>query len=144
MTKAIRINPATVWRDDAFPFNQAVVEPEGRRVHLTGQVAWDAQGRIVAPENPEGQARAAIENIRLVLDELGGALSDIVAMTVYFRDDADLPAIQRARKRAFQKATGPAVTAIKVAGFVAPDLLVEMTATAVIPHERFKAPVQSP
>ena len=141
--KAIRINPATVWRDEAFPFNQAVVEPEGRRVHLTGQVAWDAAGRIIAPGDPERQAEAAIENINLILAELGGSLSDIVAMTVYFRDDADLPAIQRARSRAFEKATGPAVTAIKVAGFVAPDLLVEMTATAVIPHERFQAPLPS-
>jgi enamine deaminase RidA (YjgF/YER057c/UK114 family) len=139
--KAIRINPATVWRDEAFPFNQAVVEPDGRRVHLTGQVAWDAAGRIITPGDPEGQAKAAIENISLILAELGGALSDIVAMTVYFRNDADLPAIQRARRCAFEKATGPAVTAIKVVGFVDPDLLVEMTATAVIPHDRFQAPL---
>ena len=143
MSNAIRINPATVWRDEAFPFNQAVVEPDGKRVHLTGQVAWDAAGRTIAPGDPERQAEAAIENIALILAELGGALSDIVSMTVYFRDDADLPAIQRARIRAFEKATGPAVTAIRVAGFVGPDLLVEMTATAVIPHERFQAPLPS-
>ena len=45
--RAIRINPDSVWSDDDFSFNQAVVEPEGRRVHLTGQVAWNPKGEVV-------------------------------------------------------------------------------------------------
>jgi len=138
--KAIRINPANLWSDEDFPFNQAVVEPEGRRVHLTGQVAWDAEGRIVGAGDAEKQTECAIENIRRILAELGGGISDIVSSTMYYVRDDDLPAIQRVRARRFEKATGPAVTGVKVSALVDTALLVEFTVTAVIPHDRFRTP----
>ena len=139
---AIRINLADVWDDEDFPFNQAVVEPDGRRVHLTGQVAWDADYNIVGQDDAATQTEYAMKNIRKVLAAMGGALSDIVSLTMYYVRDEDLPAIQAVRKRAMEKATGPAVTGVKVAGLVHPALLVELTVTAVVPHDRFRVPPQ--
>lgn len=139
---AIRINIADVWDDKDFPFNQAVVEPEGRRVHLTGQVAWDADYNVIGDDDAEKQTEFAIENIRKVLAGLGGVLSDIMSLTMYYVRDDDLPAIQAVRKRRMERATGPAVTGVKVAGLVHPALLVELTVTAVIPHDRFRVPAQ--
>ena len=140
---AIRINVADVWDDKDFPFNQAVVEPEGRRVHLTGQVAWDADYNVIGADDAEIQTDFAIENIRKVLAAMGGALSDIVSLTMYYVRDEDLPAIQAVRKRKMDKVTGPTATGIKVAGLVDPALLVELTVIAVIPHDRFRVPSQS-
>ena len=140
---AIRINVADVWDDKDFPFNQAVVEPEGRRVHLAGQVAWDADYNVIGADDAEIQTDFAIENIRKVLAAMGGALSDIVSLTMYYVRDEDLPAIQAVRKRRMEKATGPTATGIKVAGLVDPALLVELTVIAVIPHDRFRVPSQS-
>jgi enamine deaminase RidA (YjgF/YER057c/UK114 family) len=137
---AIRINPATVWSDRDFPFSQAVVEPDGRRVHLTGQVAWNPEGEIVGVDDAGKQAECAIENIRKILVELGGELSDIVSMTMYYVRDADLPVIQAVRSRRFERASGTASTAVKVVAFVDPGLLVELTVTAVIPNERLRTP----
>ncbi len=137
---AIRINPADVWSDDDFPFSQAVVEPDGRRVHLTGQVAWDAEGVVVGAGDAGIQTEYAIDNIRKILAVLGGALGDIVSLTMYYVRDEDLPAIQRVRTRRFQKATGPTATGLKVAGLVDSALLVELTVTAVIPFDRFRVP----
>lgn len=138
--KTIRINPDTVWRDDAFPFNQAVVEPEGKRVHLTGQVAWDCDGRVIGGSDAGIQTRAAIDNIEKILAELGGRLDDLVSMTMYYVRDEDLPRIQEERIRRLQKATAPVATGVKVAGLVDPELLVELTVIAVIPDDRFIAP----
>lgn len=140
MTGPIRISPPNVWSDENFPFSQAVVEPLGRRVHLTGQVAWNANGEIVGPGDPEVQTGVAIDNIEIVLAALGGQLSDIVSTTLYYVRDEDLPAIQNVRMRRFSKAHGPAATGVKVAGLVDPGLLVELTVIAVIPEERFQAP----
>ena len=140
MSTAIRVSPPSVWSDEGFPFSQAVVEPEGRRVHLTGQVAWDSAGQIVGSDDAERQTECAIENICTILGELGGCLSDVVSVTMYYVRDADLPAIQRVRIRRFAKATGPAVTGVKVAGLVDPGLLVELTVAAVIPTARFRVP----
>lgn len=47
---AIRYNHPDIWADDAY-MNQAVVEPDGRRVHLTGQVAWDRAFNVLAVGN---------------------------------------------------------------------------------------------
>jgi enamine deaminase RidA (YjgF/YER057c/UK114 family) len=135
---AIRINPNNVWADNEFPFNQAVVEPEGKRVHLTGQVAWDLNGKVIGRNDAKKQTECAIDNIVKVLAELGGTLDDIVSMTMYYVRDKDLPYIQSERIRRFKKPTGPAVTGVRVAALVDPELLVELTAIAVIPDERFK------
>ncbi|WP_193184467.1 RidA family protein [Nisaea sediminum] len=140
MTEIIRISPGNVWSDPEFPFSQAVVEPSGRRVHLTGQVAWDAEGRIVGPGDPGLQTEMAIDNIEAILGALGGRLEDIVSTTMYYVRDRDLPAIQQVRTKRFSKQHGPATTGIKVVGLVDPDLLIELTAIAVIPEDRFHSP----
>ena len=137
-TLARRINPRSVWSDDGFPFNQAVVEPRGRRVHLTGQVAWDENTKVVGVGDASIQTECAVDNIEKILAELGGSLADIVSLTMYYIRDEDLPAIQRVRCRRFEKATGPAATGVKVAGLVDPDLLVELTVVAVIPFEKIQ------
>lgn len=134
----IRINPENVWSDDDFPFNQAVVEPEGRRVHVTGQVAWNQLGEIIGVGDAKVQTECAIDNIQKILVKLGGTLADIVSLTMYYVRNEDLEAIQGVRKRRFDKATGPAVTGIRIASLVDPALLVELTVVAVIPIDRFQ------
>ena len=134
---AIRINANSVWTVDGFPFSQAVVEPSGRRVHLAGQVAWTPEREIVGIGDAEAQTEYAIDNIERVLSKLGGDLTDVVSLTMYYSRDSDLSSIQQARGRRFSLDHGPASTGIKIAGFVDPELLVELTAIAVIPESRF-------
>jgi len=134
--KRVHANPADVWKPGTFPMNHAVVEPAGRRVHLTGQVAWDADGNVVGTGDPEHQTNVALENIARILRDLGGEMSDIVSLTTYFVRHEDRDAINRARSRVFRKETGPVATAVRVAGLWDPDLLVELTAIAVIPEDR--------
>jgi enamine deaminase RidA (YjgF/YER057c/UK114 family) len=81
-----------------------------------------------------------IRNVRTVLGEVGGVLDDIVSMTVYFLDRADLPAIQRVRSRYFTEGTAPASIVIQVAGLIIPELRVELAPIAVVPHDRFRRP----
>ena len=140
MTARININRSDVWGDTGFPMNQGVVEPEGRRVHLTGQVAWDAQFNVLHPGDAGGQTRAALDNIKKVLSSVGGTLDDIVSLTTYYVRAEDKPAITAARRQALKKEFGPAATGIQVAGLWDDDLLVELTVIAIVPHDRFKAP----
>ena len=95
--RAIRINPENVWSDDEFSFNQAVVEPEDRRIHLTGQVAWDRNGEVIGRNDAKKQTECAIDNITKILAELGGMIADIVSLTMYYVRDEDLAAIQSER-----------------------------------------------
>ncbi|WP_177230918.1 RidA family protein [Rhizobium sp. NFR07] len=130
-----------VWSDDNFPMSQAVVEPDGRRVHLTGQVAWTKDCEIVGQGNAEKQTCAAINNIEKVLAGLGGTIADVVSTTMYYVRDNDLDAIQEVRRARFATDAGPAVTGVRVSSLVDPGLLVELTVIAVIPYDRFQVPL---
>jgi len=118
--------------------NQAVVEPEGRRVHLTGQVAWDADFNVLHVGDAAGQTRAAFENIKNVLAVSGGTLDDIVALTTFYVREEDKEPITEVRRSLLNAEFGPATTGIQVAKIWDDDLLVEIVATAVIPANRFK------
>jgi enamine deaminase RidA (YjgF/YER057c/UK114 family) len=140
VSKRVNVNPAGVWTSVGYPFDQAVVEPAGRRVHVTGQVAWDTEKKIVGEGDAERQRQAARENIAKNLAPLGGALDDIVSLTTLCLRAEDIPAINRARSAAFKKETGPASTSYQVTALVSPGLLVEIQAVATIPEARFVEP----
>jgi enamine deaminase RidA (YjgF/YER057c/UK114 family) len=117
-----------------------VVEPEGRVVHLTGQVAWDRQGQIVGEGDCEAQIRQCFRNVELILEAVGGKLEDVVSLTIYFLHRSDLPAIQRVRAEKFVPELAPASILIQTVGLVVPELVVELVPVAVVPHERYREP----
>lgn len=129
-----------VWRARGRGLRMAVIEPPGVVVHLTGQVAWDAEERIVGRSDPRQQTRQCLANIEALQAHVGGGLDDVVSLTTHFVDRAHLPAIQRARAEAFGPEGGPASTSVMVAGLGHEDFLVELTPVAVVPPERFRAP----
>jgi enamine deaminase RidA (YjgF/YER057c/UK114 family) len=86
------------------------------------------------------QTVQTFENIKTIVAAAGGMLEDLVALTIYFLDRDHLPAIQEVRRKYIQTPGAPASTAIQVAGLVIPELLVEITSVALIPHKRFKRP----
>jgi 2-iminobutanoate/2-iminopropanoate deaminase len=131
-------NPSGVWQPFG-PFSLAVVQGEGRIVHLKGQVALDQSGRIVGAGDMGAQLRQVLENIRAVLAALGGELGDILALTQYTTDIAAFMADGDIR-RAYFKPPYPVTTTLEVARLYDPALLVEITAVAEIPLERFKRP----
>ncbi len=140
MIRRIHANPPGTWPHNGFPMNHAVVEPAGRRVHLTGQVAWDGNGKVIAPGNAEAQTHACCDHIETILGAMGGTIGDVVSLYTFFVNDEDREGINRARKARFSAEFGPAATGLKVAGLWAGDLLVELTVIAVIPEDRFHAP----
>jgi enamine deaminase RidA (YjgF/YER057c/UK114 family) len=134
-------NPKGIWRPNGRAFSQGVIQGPGEVVHVTGQVAWDASGEVViGVGDVEAQMEQCLANVRAVLAEVGGVLDDIVSMTIYFADRDDLPGIQRVRSRHFTAGTAPASVIIQAAGFVAPELRVELVPVAVVPHDRFRRP----
>lgn len=142
MPDRLNINRPDVWESDGFPMNQAVVEPEGRRLHLTGQVAWDADFNVLHVGDAAAQTHAALDNIEKVLASAGGTLDDIVSLTTYYVRSADKDDIRAARAARLNKGFGPASTGIQVKALWDDALLVELTVIAVIPHQRFCAPTQ--
>ena len=140
MAAMTRFNPPTGWPRLGRAFNHGVVAPEGRTLHITGQVAWDGEGKLVGAGDCEAQTRQCFDNILHILNAVGGRFEDIVSLTIYFLDPDDLPAIQKVRAERLSPDTAPTSTVIQAAGLVSPDLLVEVVPIAVIPFARYHDP----
>lgn len=138
MKKRVNINCNEVWRSPGYPMSQAVAEPDGRRIHISGQVAWDVDFKVLHVGNAAAQTKAALENIEKVLHAAGGRLDDIVTMTTFYVREEDREAITEARRSVLNEDFGPATIGIQVAQIWEQDLLVEIVATAVIPDDRFQ------
>ena len=109
-----------------------VVTGRGRRVVVSGQVAQNASGELVGPGDPAAQARQVFENIGRCLAEVGAGWGDVVKLTLFVLDVADLPALREARDAVIDTARPPASSAVQVAALFAPGYLLEVEALALV------------
>ena len=116
-------------------FSSAAWQPEGRVLHISGHVSQDADGRTVGQGDMEAQTRQVLENIRDVLTSVGGTMDDVVKVTVFVTDVAEISKIHAVRSEFFNKPY-PASTLVQVAQLIDPDWLIEIEAVAVVPKAR--------
>src|SRR5690349_9394336 len=109
-----------------------VVTGRGRLVVISGQIAQDESGRLVGPGDPAAQAQQVFENLRRCLAAAGAGFSDVVKLTFFVLDVADLPAVRAARDAVIDTGRPPASTAVQVAALVAPGYLLEVEAMALV------------
>jgi 2-iminobutanoate/2-iminopropanoate deaminase len=133
------VNPSGVWAPFGA-FSMAVIQGSGQVVHLKGQVALDRQGHVVGQGDMGAQTRQALVNIEAVLASMGGRMEDVVALTHHVTDIEAFMAAGAVRRRFFAEPY-PVTTTVQVMRLYHPDLLVEITATAEIPRDRFRRPV---
>src|ERR1051325_5823162 len=104
----------------------------GSLLFIAGQVALDEELRLIGPGDAAEQARQVWRNIKVAVEKAGGKLSDVVRVSTYVADIADMEAIMRARKEFFPDGDYPVATMVQVAQLGLPGLLLETEATAVI------------
>jgi 2-iminobutanoate/2-iminopropanoate deaminase len=100
-------------------------------VFLSGQGAISADGEVVGEGDFEAQVRQTFDNLRTVLEQAGGSLTDIVKLTVYLTDVANVREYGRI-KAEFIPGPQPASTAVGVAGLALPAMMIEVEAVAVL------------
>jgi reactive intermediate/imine deaminase len=116
---------------EAPRYSQAVVA--NGLVFVSGQVAYDAQRRVVGKGDMRAQTRQVFENLKAVLAEAGSDLAHVVRLNAYLTDLSQLEAHREARKEYLGDfANAPASTLVGVTRLVDPDLLLELEAVAVV------------
>lgn len=111
---------------------QAVVA-RGTMVFVRGQVSQDLDTRHnLAVGDPEGQARVAMQNVKLLLEEAGSDLSHICRITIYLTDIRFREAVYLEMGR-WLKGVHYCSTGLVVTALARPEWLVEIEVTAVIP-----------
>ncbi len=131
-------NPPGVWAPFGA-FSMAVIQGAGQIVHLKGQVALDEQGHVVGKDDMRAQTRKTLENIQRLLASIGGEMQDIVSL-VHYVTDIDAFMTTGDIRRQFFVEPYPVTTTVQVVRLYHADLLVEITATAEIPRDRFRRP----
>jgi len=106
----------------------ALIEGEGRRLVLSGQVGVRPDGSTV--EDPVQQIDQALANLGALLAAHGMAPANVVKVTVFLTDTA-LIGPWRAKRDAFMQGHAPASTLLIVAGLASPAFKVEVEAEAV-------------
>ncbi|GHJ48114.1 enamine deaminase RidA [Catellatospora sp. TT07R-123] len=112
-----------------------VVHGTGRLVAVAGQVAFDADGRLVGAGDPLAQARQVFANLGTALAAAGATFADVVKLGCFVTDVAYLPAIRDARAEAMGEVL-PASTAVQVVALFRPELLLEVEAWAIVREDR--------
>jgi enamine deaminase RidA (YjgF/YER057c/UK114 family) len=132
MEKTI-INPAALVQPTGYA--HGVAASGGRILFLAGQPALDAQGSIVARGDIVAQCAQAYANLQAILQAAGGAVTDVVKLTIYVTDRAAYKANLKAIGAAYRNVFGrhyPAMTLVEVKGLFDDDALVEVDGFAVI------------
>src|SRR5262249_56907979 len=112
------------------------VDP-ARLVFVAGQVAMDAEGRVVGEGDIKAQATQVYRNLAAVLAEAGCTLRDVVKFTTYLVRNADWSPFAEWRRAEYPKlfpdGVYPANTGVVVVELARPSLLIEVEAIAVKP-----------
>jgi enamine deaminase RidA (YjgF/YER057c/UK114 family) len=103
----------------------------GQFVFVSGTTATGPEGQALHPGEPGPQTRLILERIEAALVKLGASLKDVVETRVYVRDITQWEAVGRVHGEIFADVR-PATTMVEVSALISPDLLVEISATAVV------------
>lgn len=133
ITKEILIPPGHSKPVGRYSPGVSAALPSGARMlFVSGQVATDKNGAVMASGDAQGQTEVVFQRMAQVLASAGGTLMDLVSVQIFLVDIArDFPAVSAVRDRVFGEFP-PASTLVQVAGLVEPGVLVEINGVALL------------
>jgi enamine deaminase RidA (YjgF/YER057c/UK114 family) len=130
------------------PFNTREAYPEqkldndvcmavraGNTVYLRGQTAMDLNGNLVGVGDAAAQAENAMRCAKVLLEEAGARLEDVVKIVIYITDRAYREPVYQVVGR-WLKGVFPVSTGLIVSGLAKPEYMMEIDIIAEIPPER--------
>jgi len=127
-------SPTGIFNSLHYGFAQVVVIPTpfGDAVHVSGQVAWDADRKVVGAGDIGRQLRKSLENLAVALASVGAKLDQVGALRLYIKQSHmhEGEAISGALRAIFGD-DPPCATWIGVPGLANDEFLVEVEPSVV-------------
>ena len=121
----------TLGKPTGSSYSFGISVPAGRLVFISGIVALDADGNVIAPGDMETQTRRVFDRIGELLAEAGAGFGDVVKITTFVTDMSQYAAFSKVRGEVFQDGY-PASATVGVSALVFDGLVVEVEAIAVV------------
>jgi enamine deaminase RidA (YjgF/YER057c/UK114 family) len=103
----------------------------GSTAYVSGLTARGTDGQTILGDGEYEQAKVIFKKIKDLLVSAGGAMDDIVKMTIYVTRMSGNAEVWRARKEFFS-GDFPACTLVEVSALAKPEILLEIEAIAHI------------
>lgn len=116
-------------------YNNGILVNGGQTLFMAGQDASGPDGKIVAPGDIVAQFEQVMRNLKAVAEAAGGAVTDIVKLTIFVGSRLEYAARLKEIGGVFRSYFGsyyPAMALFEVGGFFQPEALIEIEAIAVI------------
>jgi 2-iminobutanoate/2-iminopropanoate deaminase len=114
------------------PFSHVVKVSGVREMVFTGTItALDRDWNVVG-DTIEDQTRHTIEQLKIALAEVGASIQDVVSVTWYLVDIDHMPRVAKVREEMFEGCR-PASGTIPINNLLLPELMLEVSAIAVLP-----------
>jgi enamine deaminase RidA (YjgF/YER057c/UK114 family) len=113
-------------------------EGAGKLVYVSGQVSWDAAGKVVGKGDMRAQAEQVFKNVEAALKVAGAGWGDVIKMNGYMvgMHAERVTAYREVRQRFLKKGALPASTLVGVERLVDPELLLEVEVVAAVKKKR--------
>ena len=125
-----RTNPTELSKPTGY--THVVEVSGGKTVYVSGQIAFDKDGKLVGEGDMKAQAEQVFKNLQAALAVAGATFKDVVKMNTYVTDMSQVQAIRDVRARYFGD-TAPASTLVQVVALARPGLMLEIEVIAVVP-----------
>jgi len=116
-------------------YSHAVTAEDARKlVYVSGQVSWDAGGKVVGKGDLRAQSEQVFKNVAAALKAAGAGWGDVVKMNGYMvgLSAERVTAYREVRSRFLKEGALPASTLVGVPALVDPDLLLEVEVVAAV------------
>src|SRR5262245_15552142 len=125
----LHINPSELTKPTGY--THVVKSAPGTTIYISGQIAFDRDGRVVGVGDFRAQTVQVFENLKAALAACGATFADVVKVTTFVTDMKNAPTLREVRTGYFGP-NPPASTLVQISGLVIPELMIEIEAVAVV------------
>jgi 2-iminobutanoate/2-iminopropanoate deaminase len=130
-----RLNPPNANTMAAYSQGMKIDLGNSYMVLLSGQIALDASGNAVAPNDIEKQTRYIFESIKTVLAQAEASIEDVVKAQIFLTDMSQYPKVSAIRNEYFAKVK-PVSTLIEINRTVKEGCDIEIEVMAIVAKEK--------